>query len=116
MSKNYLGCEDIADGKMRVEIEGVTHGQTATMLKFKGIAKPLAVETAGELSELYRAHGNDWTKWAGRKVTLHADPCAQYAAPIRITADIERAKIEPTPLHIVRTGGEFPERLPGIKN
>jgi hypothetical protein len=111
----YLIPADIPGGKWTGEIESVERGQLATYLRFRGIKKALAVQTAHELSEVYRAHGRDWTRWAGKKVTIHADPCAQYTAPIRITADIERARIEPTPVRF-RTVGETPERLPGIKN
>jgi hypothetical protein len=104
MESRYLEARDLGPGETVAEIEGVERFTLGTVVRFRGIPKPLLLRDGAILAELGRAFlDHDVSRWSGRSVVL-----TPIASEVSVRADIRPARLAPERLKIK---GEGPSRM-----
>jgi hypothetical protein len=104
MESRYLEASNLAPGETVAEIESVERFTLGTVVRFRGIPKPLLLRDGRVLAELGRAFLDpDVTRWTGRNVVLSA-----IRGEVAVRADTRPQRREPDRLPIK---GEGPSRM-----
>jgi hypothetical protein len=96
MESRYLEASNLAPGETVAEIESVERFTLGTVVRFRGVQKPLLLRDGAVLAELGRAYMDpDVTRWTGRSVVL-----SPIRGEVAVRADTRPARIEPDALRI----------------